>query len=62
MVHGRILGVAVVGKVAAGAIQLEPADVRGVNRLVTALDQLLPDEGLEDAANDGAFWHPQNKA
>ena len=61
-VHGRILRIAIVREMAAGAIQLEPADVRGVNRLVAALDQLLSDECLQDAANGSSFWHPQDEA
>src|SRR5260370_9645330 len=57
-----ILGVAVERKMAADAVQCQPADVRSVNRLVTALDQFFFDEGFEDAAYGSAFGHPQNQA
>ena len=62
VVHRRKLGVAVVGEVAAGAIQLQPADVRRVHRLIAALEQFVLDEGLQQAAHDRPLRHPQDQA
>src|SRR5262249_40545647 len=56
-----ILRVTVVREMATGPIQLQPPDVRRINRLVTALDQLFLDEGLQKATDDRPFWHPQNE-
>src|SRR5215470_11432734 len=57
----RVLGIAVIREMAAGAIQLQPADVRGVDRLVAALEQLLLDEALQDPAYGCPFGHPQDQ-
>src|SRR5579883_288570 len=57
----RILGIAIVGEMAAGTIQLQPADVRSVNRLIAALEQLVLDESLQNAAHGRTLWHPQNQ-
>src|SRR6516162_3334552 len=62
LIHRRILGVTVVRKMSAGPIKLQPADVRSVHGLVAALEQLLFDERLEDAAHGRAFWHPKDES
>ena len=62
ILSGRELRVLVVGIVAAGLVELDLADVRGVDRLVAALDQLVLDEGLEDAADDRPLGHPEDQA
>ena len=61
-VHGRELSVAVIGEMAAGAIQLQPADVRRVHRLVAAPQQLLLDKGLQQAADSRSLGHPQDES
>ena len=61
-IHRRKLGIAIVGEVAAGAIEFQPADVRRIDGLIATFDQLILDEGFEQAANDGAARHPQNQA
>src|SRR6476469_8899014 len=62
MIHWRELRIAVVGKMAAGAIQFEPADMRGIDGRIAALDEFVLDEGFEDAAHESAAGHPQDQA
>src|SRR4051794_20538516 len=45
----------------AGPIQFKSSDVGSIDRLIAALDQLVLDEGFEDAANGRAFGHPQDQ-
>src|SRR5437868_2712342 len=61
-VHRRVLGVPVVREVAAGAVKLQAADVRGVDRKIAALDELFPNEAFEQPANNCAPGHPQDQA
>jgi hypothetical protein len=60
--EGGELRVLIIRIVAAGLIKLDLADVRGVDRLIAALDQLVLEEGLEDAPDDGPLGHPEDQA
>src|SRR5260370_497579 len=57
-IERRKLGIAVVGKMPTGAVKLEPADVRGVDRLVAALDPPVLDERIPHAAHERSARHP----
>ena len=57
----RVLTFAVVGKVAAGAVQIQLANVRREHLVVALLTQRLADECLQLLANHGAVWFPQHK-
>ena len=59
---GRELRILVIRIVAAGLVELDLADVRGVDRLIAALDQLVLQEVLEDAADDRPLGHPEDQA
>ena len=52
----------VIRVVPAGLVELDLADMRRIDRLVAALDQLVLDEALEDAADDRPFGHPEDQA
>ncbi len=58
----RVLAVLVVRKMAARAVEVELGDLRRVDRLIAALEQLFENEGLEDASDDGAARLPQHEA
>lgn len=47
---------------AGSLVQLDVADVGGVDLLVAALGEFLADEGLELVAEDGAPGHPEDQA
>src|SRR5579859_5590835 len=57
----RILCIAVIREMAAGTIKLQTADVRSVHRLITALEQFVFDERLQDAAHGRSLRHPENQ-
>ena len=59
--QGRELRILVVRIVAAALVELDLADVRRVDRLIPALDQLGLHEVLEDAADGGALGHPEDQ-
>ncbi len=61
LVQRRELGVAVVGEVTAGAVHVELADMRGVNRAVAPAGQLIAEELLQKTANQRAARHPQDQ-
>src|SRR5690606_8066610 len=52
----------VIGEVAGGLVEREPADVRREDLRVTLLAELVGDEGLEFLANDGAGLSPEDEA
>ena len=58
----RELRVLVIRIVAAGLVELDLADVGGVDRLIAAPDQLVLEEALEDAADDRPLGHPEDQA
>src|SRR5262249_30190793 len=62
LVHRRGLCVAVIRKMATGTIHIQLADVRGIDWLVAAFNQLFLDESLEDTADEGPLGHPQYQA
>ncbi len=55
------LGVAVIGEVAAGLVHLDAADVRRIDRLIPAGQQLLLDELLQQCTDGGPFGHPEDE-
>src|SRR5262249_47745118 len=42
-------------------VHFEPADVRGIDWLVAALEQLLADEALQQVPDGSPFGHPQDQ-
>jgi hypothetical protein len=60
--HDRLeLAVGVVGVVARDLVEVDLADVRGVDRLVASRREFLADEGLERAAEHGPLRHPEHE-
>ena len=55
------LAVAVLGIVAAGLVQVDLADVGGVDGLVPTLDQLGLHESFQDTPDDGPLGHPEDQ-
>ena len=55
----RELAVAVVREVTAGLIHFDPTDVRRVDRLIAACDQLLLDEVFEDRTDGRSLGQPE---
>ena len=62
LVHRWILSVPVLREMPARSVQLQPPDMRRVDRLITPFKQLVLDEVLQDAADCRAFRHPENQA
>ena len=60
--QGGELRVLVIWIVPAGLVELDPADVGRVDGLIPAPDELVLDEGLEDAADDGPLGHPEDQS
>ena len=58
----RELAVAVVRVVPAGAVQVQPADVRGEDLAVALAAQVLADEVLQLLADDRALGLPEDQA
>ena len=58
----RILALAVIGEVTAGAVQIKLADVWREDLAVALLAQFIADERLEFLANDSAVGRPQDQA
>src|SRR5690606_7615094 len=60
--HRRVLAVGVVGEVAAGAVKIELADVRGVDLEVPLLAEFLADERREFLAENPAAGSPEDQS
>ena len=58
----RILALAVIGEVTAGAVQIKLADVRREDLAVALLAQFVADECLQLLANDSTVGRPQDQA
>ena len=58
----RELRVLVIRIVPAGLVELDLADMRGVNGLIAALEQLVLEEVFEDAPDDRPLGHPEDQA
>ena len=55
----RKLGIPVVGEVAARFVHFDPADLGGVDRLITSPNQLSLDKFFENAADRGPLGQPE---
>ena len=58
----RVLALAIIRKVSAGAIEIQFANVRCEHLVIALLSQRFTDECLQLLANHGAVWFPQHKA